>query len=83
MTTTVDESKLIGYKEIDGQQVPIYRVKSETIISNSKTGALYSSEEEANADVADPNSPTTQDNIRRDVKIYAPQLSMGATNLSE
>jgi len=35
------------------------------------------------ADVADPNTDTTEEDIQRDVKIFAPRLGMGATNKEE
>ena len=80
MHKIVEEPKIIGHKEIDGQQVPIYRCKAETVITNTKTGTTYESEEAAFADVSDPNTNTTEENIKRDVTVFAPRLAMGATN---
>ena len=83
MNKIIEEPKIIGHKEIDGQQVPIYSCKAETVITNTKTGATYESEEAASADVADPNTDTAEEDIKRDVTVFAPRLAMGATNKKE
>ena len=83
MSTITEEPKIIGYKDINGQQVPIYSCKTETVLTHKKTGANYDSEEAASADVADPGTDTTEEDIQRDVTIFAPRLGMGATNKSE
>ena len=83
MSTITEEPKIIGYKDINGQQVPIYGCKTETVLTHKKTGANYDSEEAASADVADPNTDTTEEDIQRDVTIFAPRLGMGATNKEE
>jgi hypothetical protein len=54
MTKIVEEPKIIGHKEIDGQQVPIYSCKTETVLTHKTTGAVYNTEEEASNDIADP-----------------------------
>ena len=83
MSTITEEPKIIGYKDINGQQVPIYSCKTETVLTHKKTGANYDSEEAASADVADPCTDTTEEDIQRDVTIFAPRLGMGATNKEE
>jgi len=83
MTKIVEEPKIIGHKEIDGQQVPIYSCKTETVLTHKATGAVYNTEEEASNDIADPGTSTTEEDIQRDVTIFAPRLGMGATNKSE
>ena len=83
MTKIVEEPKIIGHKEIDGQQVPIYSCKTETVLTHKTTGNVYNTEEEATNDIADPGTSTTEEDIQRDVTIFAPRLGMGATNKSE
>ena len=83
MNKIVEEPKVVGYKDINGQQVPIYSCKTETVLTHKKTGATYESEEAASADVSDPNTDTTEEDIQRDVTIFAPRLGMGATNKKE
>ena len=81
MHKIVDEPKILGYREINGEQVPVYSCKTETVITNTRTGTTYESEDHCNNDVADPNTDTTDADIRRDVKIFAPRLAnLGAVN---
>lgn len=81
MHKIVEEPILLGYKEINGQQVPVYSCKTETVITNTRTGTTYESEDACSADIADPNTDTTDADIKRDVTVFAPRLaSMGATN---
>jgi hypothetical protein len=35
MHKIVDEPKILGYREINGEQVPIYSCKAETVITNT------------------------------------------------
>ena len=83
MSKIVEEPKVIGHREINGEQVPVYSCKTETLLTHKKTGASYDSEEAVSADVADPNTDTKEEDIQRDVTIFAPRLGMGATNKKE
>ena len=58
----------------DGRIVPKYNVKTETTITNTETGQEYESEEAMQADIDDPNTSTTVEKNRRDVKVFAPSL---------
>jgi len=59
----------------------IIHCKSETKIKNKKTGVLYANEEEAQKDVNDSATTTTENDIQRDVNIIVPELPMeGDTN---
>ena len=58
----------------DGRVVPKYNVKTETTITNIDTGKEYESEEPMQADIDDPNTSTTAEKIKRDVKVFAPSL---------
>ena len=59
----------------DGRVVPKYNVKTETTITNVDTGKEYESEEAMQADIDDPNTSTTAEKIKRDVKVFAPSLA--------
>jgi len=83
MSKIVEEPKVIGHREINGEQVPVYSCKTETVLTHKKTGANYDSEQAVSADVADPNTDTKEEDIQRDVTIFAPRLGMGATNKKE
>ena len=72
----IEPAKLIGHITTeDGRKIPKYKVKTETTITNVDTGAEYESEAAAQADIDDPSSSTTEEKIRRDVKIFAPSLA--------
>ena len=58
----------------DGRVIPKYNVKTETTLTNTETGQEYESEEAMQADIDDPNTSTTADKIKRDVKVFAPSL---------
>ena len=58
----------------DGRVVPKYNVKTETTITNIDTGQEYESEEAMQSDIDDPNTSTTAEKIKRDVKVFAPSL---------
>jgi hypothetical protein len=72
----IEPAELLGHITTeDGRQIPHYKVKTETTLTNVDTGAEYNSEEEAQADIDDPGTSTTVEKIRRDVKIFAPSLA--------
>jgi len=71
----VEPAELLGHITTeDGRQIPHYKVKTETTLTNVDTGQEYESEEAMQADIDDPNTSTTVEKIRRDVKVFAPSL---------
>tara|TARA_R100001015_G_C4626506_1_gene185534 strand:- start:2254 stop:2505 length:252 start_codon:yes stop_codon:yes gene_type:complete len=83
MAKIVDEPKLLRYDMLDGKKIPVYSAKVETTVTNLKTGQEYNSHEECQADIDDPNTETTEADIRRDVHVTAPQVFAGATTIEE
>jgi len=61
---------------IDGVEVPVLPAKAEEIIKNKVTGQIYSSIEEFNADVSNPNTPTKAEDLQQDLKITVASLSV-------
>ena len=71
----VKDAEQIGTVTLeDGRVVPKYNVKTEPTITNIDTGQEYESEEAMQADIDDPNTSTTAEKIKRDVKVFAPSL---------
>ena len=71
----VENAELLGHITTeDGRKIPHYKVKTETTLTNLDTGQEYESEEAMQADIDDPNTSTTAEKIRRDVKVFAPSL---------
>ena len=76
MAKIIEEAKQLGTVKLnDGREIPKWSCRSETLITNIKTGHEYSSEEEVKNDIDNPNTETKEDHIRRDVKIFAPKLA--------
>jgi len=83
MAKIVDEPVLLRYDTIDGKQVPVYSAKVETTVTNTKTGQEYNSHDECQADIDNPETDTTEADIRRDVNVIAPNLFSGAATGEE
>ena len=78
MAKIVDEPVLLRHDMLNGKKIHVYRAKVETTITNTKTGQEYSSHEECEADINNPETDTTEADIRRDVHVIAPQVFAGA-----
>ena len=52
--------------------------EAKEIIKNKRTGKVYASKTDFDADVADPNTDTTQDDFRQDLEIKVTRVTMGA-----
>ena len=58
--------------------LPKIPAEAKEIIKNKRTGKVYASKDEFQADVLDPNTDTTQDDFRQDLEIKVTRVSMGA-----
>ena len=83
MAKIIDEPVLLRHDIIDGKEVPVYSAKVETTVTNTKTGQEYTSHEECQADIDNPETETTEADIRRDVNVIAPTLFSGAATGEE
>tara|TARA_Y100000310_G_scaffold315059_1_gene365185 strand:+ start:427 stop:672 length:246 start_codon:yes stop_codon:yes gene_type:complete len=70
----IKNDEVIEYVTIDGEKVPKIVVPATVTITHKLTGKEYASDEEAQADVNDPNTPTEQSHIQRDVSIEVARL---------
>ena len=70
----IQESKEIGKEMVNGQEVAILQPEVHREVKNKKTGADYSSEEEAKLDVANKNTDTTEDDIETNIMIKVTKL---------
>ena len=66
-----DENVLAGKKTPE-----VIPVETKTTVSNTQTGKEYADENEAKADVDNPATATTANDIRRDVAITVNQLDI-------
>jgi hypothetical protein len=51
--------------------------EAKEIIKHKRTGKVYASKDQFQADVSDPNTDTTQDDFRQDLEIRVTKVSMG------
>ena len=52
--------------------------EAKEIIKHKRSGKVYASKAEFDADVADPNTDTTADDFRQDLEIKVTKITMGA-----
>ena len=52
--------------------------EAKEIIKNKRTGKVYASKDEFQADVLDPNTDTTAEDFRQDLEIKVTRVTMGA-----
>ena len=52
--------------------------EAKEIIKNKRTGKIYASKDEFQADVLDPNTDTTAEDFRQDLEIRVTRVTMGA-----
>ena len=52
--------------------------EAKEIIKHKRTGRVYDTKADFDADVADPNTDTTVDDFRQDLEIKVTKVSMGA-----
>tara|TARA_R100001082_G_scaffold39054_1_gene20561 strand:- start:4131 stop:4388 length:258 start_codon:yes stop_codon:yes gene_type:complete len=75
MPKIIEEAKQLGTVKLDdGREIPKMSCRSETTITNVHTGYEYSSEDEVQKDINNNETETKEEDIRRDVKIFAPRL---------
>jgi len=58
--------------------LPKIPAEAKEIIRHKRTGKIYASKDEFQADVLNPNTDTTQEDFRQDLEIKVTRVSMGA-----
>jgi|TARA_R100000773_G_C4136062_1_gene64713 hypothetical protein len=58
--------------------LPKIPAEAKEIIKHKRTGKIYASKEEFDADVADPNTDTTQDDFRQDLEVKVTRVNLEA-----
>ena len=75
------EEGSVAYTMINGKKVPVVKCETEVVLRNKDTNVEYNSDAEAEADIADPNTSTTREQVVRSVKIkVAAMPSLGASS---
>ena len=75
------EEGSVAYTMINGKKVPVVKCETEVVLRNKDTNVEYNSDAEAEADIADPNTSTTREQVTRSVKIkVAAMPTLGASS---
>jgi len=68
------EEPSVRYEIINGKKVPVIECETEVILRNKVTNVEYSSDAEAEADIANPETPTQKEHVVRSVKIKVAKM---------
>ena len=75
------EEGSVEYIEVDGKKVPVVKCEAEIVLSNTVTNTEYNSDQEAEDDIANPDTDTQREHITRSVKIKVAKMpSLGAAS---
>jgi len=78
------EEGSVNYTIINGKKVPVVKCETEVVLRNTQTNYEYNSDQEAEDDIADPNSPTQREFVTRSLKIkVAAMPPLGAASDKE
>ena len=75
------EEGTVEYVEIDGKKVPVVKCEAEIVLKNKETNQEYSSDQEAEDDIANSDTATQREHITRTVKIKVAKIpTLGASS---
>ena len=63
------EEGSVNYTIINGKKVPVVKCETEVVLRNTRTNYEYNSDQEAEDDIANPETSTERAHIKRSVKI--------------
>jgi len=64
----------VRYETIDGKKVPVIECEAEIVLRNTKTNHEYTSDKEAEDDIANPETDTVKEDVTRSVKIKVAEM---------
>ena len=71
----------VAYTEINGKKVPVVKCETEVVLRNTQTNYEYSSDKEAEDDIANPETGTQKEHVTRSLKIkVAAMPPLGASS---
>ena len=75
------EEGSVEYIEVDGKKVPVVQCEAEVVLRNTQTNYEYSSDQEAEDDINNPDTDTQREHVTRSVKIKVAKMpSLGASS---
>lgn len=63
------EPASVRYETINGKKVPVVECETEVVLRNTQTNYEYNSDQEAEDDIANPETDTQREHITRSLKI--------------
>ena len=78
------EPASVRYETINGKKVPVVECETEVVLRNTQTNYEYVSDQEAEDDIANPETGTQREHVTRSLKIkVAAMPPIGAESDSE
>jgi hypothetical protein len=75
------EEGSVEYVEIDGKRVPVVKCETEVVLRNTQTNYEYNSDQEAEDDIANPETDTQREHVTRSLKIKVAKMpALGASS---
>ena len=75
------EEGSVEYLEVDGKKVPVVKCEAEIVLRNTVTNTEYNSDQEAEDDIANPDTDTQREHVTRSVKIKVAKMpALGAAS---
>tara|TARA_B100000900_G_scaffold71737_1_gene57065 strand:+ start:276 stop:530 length:255 start_codon:yes stop_codon:yes gene_type:complete len=75
------EEGSVEYVEIDGKKVPVVKCETEVVLRNTQTNYEYNSDQEAEDDIANPETDTQREHVTRSLKIKVAKIpALGASS---
>ena len=68
------EEGSIEYITVDGKKVPVVKCEAEIVLRNTVTNTEYNSDQEAEDDIANPDTDTQREHVTRSVKIKVAKM---------
>ena len=75
------EPASVRYETINGKKVPVVECETEVVLRNTQTNYEYNSDQEAEDDIANPETDTQREHITRSLKIKVAKMpALGASS---
>ena len=73
----------VAYTYINGKKVPVVKCETEVVLRNKETNYEYSSDKEAEDDIANPDTATQKEHVTRSLKVKVAAMPPLGTSSDE
>jgi len=70
------EKGSVEYITVDGKKVPVVKCDAEVVLRNTRTNQEYTSDQEAEDDINNPETDTVREEVTRSVKIKVAKMPL-------